>query len=77
MMQIPLSDAQAQLPSIIRGLQPDEELLITSNDEPIARLVGVQRRQKPLRRRLGTSIGKLRIISEDDEHLSDFAEYMS
>jgi antitoxin (DNA-binding transcriptional repressor) of toxin-antitoxin stability system len=76
MTQITLDEAQAQLSSIIQRLGPDEELLITSNDEPVARLVRVQPRQKPRRRQLGTSIGKLKIISEDDDHLADFAEYM-
>jgi antitoxin (DNA-binding transcriptional repressor) of toxin-antitoxin stability system len=76
MGQITLDQAQEQLPMIVGRLAPNEELVITSNNMPVARLVGVQRPQKPKRRRLGTSIGKLTIVSEDDEHLADFAEYM-
>ena len=75
MTSIPLEDAQARLGEIIAGLLPGEEVEITKDNEPIARLVC---ELPPLRepRKPGSAIGKIFIISDDDEHLRDFAEYM-
>ncbi len=39
MTQITLTEAQQNLPEIISGLQPGEEVQITQDDRPIARLV--------------------------------------
>ena len=52
-----------------------EELLITRNEQPVAKLVGQQR---PIRkpRRPGSAKGKLVILAEDDEHLKDFKDHM-
>ena len=39
MTTITLADAQAQLGDLIHRLAPGEELVITENDQPVARLV--------------------------------------
>jgi antitoxin (DNA-binding transcriptional repressor) of toxin-antitoxin stability system len=71
-----IEEAQAKLPEIIDKLAPSEELIITRNDQPIATLVGPQRpARKP--RQPGNCKGMLTIVSDDDEHLKDFADYMS
>jgi antitoxin (DNA-binding transcriptional repressor) of toxin-antitoxin stability system len=71
-----IEEAQAKLPEIIDKLAPGEEVLITRNDQPVAKLVGqVQTLRKP--RQPGTCRGLLMIVSDDDEHLEDFAEYLS
>lgn len=72
---VSLDEAQAHLPELIEGLQPGESLIITRDDKPIARLIGenVQNR-KP--REPGNCRDILTIVSDDDEHLKDFAEYM-
>ena len=75
MTSIPIEDAKSRLDEIIAGLHPTEEVEITRDDRPVARLVGVQPPAKR-QRKLGTGIGKIFIVSEDDEHLKDFEDYM-
>jgi antitoxin (DNA-binding transcriptional repressor) of toxin-antitoxin stability system len=73
---ITIEEAQAKLPEIVDKLEPGEELIITRNDQPIAKLVGHWRpAQKP--RQPGSAKGMLTIVSDDDEHLKDFADHMS
>ena len=75
MSTVTIEEAQANLLEIIESLAPGEELIITRNDQPIAKLVGQKR---PLRkpRQPGTCKGMFTIVSDDDEHLKDFADYM-
>ncbi len=72
---ITLEDAQAHLAEIIANLPPGEELLITQDERLIAKLIGqsscTRHPRKP-----GSAAGKLIILSEDDDHLDDFREYM-
>jgi prevent-host-death family protein len=76
MTAVTLEDAQARLPELIGQLTPGEELLITSNGRPVARLAGVAEQEKP-RRQLGTLKGTVRYIAPDfDAPLDDFKEYM-
>ena len=76
MSTVTLEEAQANLPEIIDKLAPGEELIITRNDQPVAKLVGQLRpAHKP--RQPGSAKGKLIILAEDDEHLEDLKEYMS
>jgi antitoxin (DNA-binding transcriptional repressor) of toxin-antitoxin stability system len=60
---------------LIAALQPGEELVLTQNDTPVARLVraptGKRQPRVP-----GTMKGKLVIHEDDKDHLKDFAEYM-
>jgi antitoxin (DNA-binding transcriptional repressor) of toxin-antitoxin stability system len=72
---ITLEEAQANLAELIARLIPDEEVLITQNEQPIAKLI---RQSQELRqpRRPGSAKGKLIILADDDEHLEDFKEYM-
>lgn len=75
MATMTVEEVQARLPSLIADLKPGQEVVITLQDRPVARLVGeaVKPRQP---RRPGSAKGKLIIVSEDDEHLKDFEEYM-
>jgi antitoxin (DNA-binding transcriptional repressor) of toxin-antitoxin stability system len=75
MSTITIEEAQANLPEIIDKLTPGGELIITRNDQPVAKLVG-QRRPVRKPRQPGSAKGKLIILAEDDEHLEDFKEYM-
>jgi prevent-host-death family protein len=71
-----IEEAQAKLSEVIDRLAPGEEVIITRNAQPVAKLVGQQRpRRKP--RRPGSAKGKLVILAEDDEHLQDFKDYMA
>ena len=56
-------------------MTPGEELVITENEQPVAKLVSGQPLQrKP--RQAGRCKGMITLLVEDDEHLKDFAEYM-
>jgi len=72
---ISMEEAQATLPDIIRTLGPGEEVVITQNSQPVAKLI---RQPQAARKRPhpGSAKGMLIINVEDDEHLQDFAEYM-
>jgi antitoxin (DNA-binding transcriptional repressor) of toxin-antitoxin stability system len=74
MPTITLEEAQARLPQLIEKLAPGEELVILRNAEPVAKLVG-QAGEKP-HPVFGRGRGKVVIVSEDDEHLKDFEDYM-
>jgi antitoxin (DNA-binding transcriptional repressor) of toxin-antitoxin stability system len=69
-----MSEAQARLPELIARLRPGDEVQITRDDEPVARLFAEPRRRSP--RRPGSAVGKLVILSDDDEHLEDYRDYL-
>lgn len=72
---VTIEEAQAGLRALIARLAPGEELEITENSRPLARIVATgSASRKP--RRPGSAKGKLTILEEDDEHLDDFADYM-
>jgi prevent-host-death family protein len=75
MASVTIEEAQAKLTDLIHGLTPGEEVLITENNRPVAKLVS---EQAPIRHRPqpGLAKGMITIIAEDEEHLKDFAEYM-
>jgi antitoxin (DNA-binding transcriptional repressor) of toxin-antitoxin stability system len=50
-------------------------VIITKDERPVAKLVG-QPQQTRQPRQPGSAKGKLFVHAEDDEHLSDFAEYV-
>lgn len=75
MTTVTIEEAQAKLPELIEQLAEGEELVITSNHKPIARLHS-EAIPKRLPRKAGSAKGLLTILVEDDEHLQDFAEYM-
>ena len=72
---VTMEEAQAHLPELVAHLGSGEELIITQDHKPIAKLV---RENPPSRkpRKAGNCIGMIRIVADDDEHLQDFAEYM-
>lgn len=75
MSTITLSEAQSQLSDIVHRLFPGEEVVITEGDKPVAKLVGPTE-QPMVPRQPGSARGQLVILKDDDEHLTDFAEYM-
>lgn len=77
MTSVTIQEAQAKLPDLIHGLMPGAEVLITENNQPVAKLVSELPSAKPgLRPPPGLGKGMITIIADDDEHLKDFAEYM-
>jgi prevent-host-death family protein len=74
MSTVTLEEARLHLKELIERLAPGEEVVITQNDEPVAKLISSRPRHQ--QRQPGNCKGMLTIISDDDEHLKDFAEYM-
>jgi antitoxin (DNA-binding transcriptional repressor) of toxin-antitoxin stability system len=76
MSTITIEEAQAQLPALIDKLRPGEEIVITRNDEPIAKLTGQAQPERPPRQP-GTLKGTVIHLAPDfDAPLEDFKEYM-
>ena len=71
---ISIAEAQATLSEIIGNLGPGEEVVITKDDQPVAELRSLAT-GKP-QPRFGSARGMLTIVTEDEEHLEDFKEYM-
>lgn len=72
---VTLEEAQAKLPELIDNLASGDELVITRNEKPIARLQA-ETSSPRTPRKAGSAKGLLQLLVEDDEHLKDFAEYM-
>ena len=69
MSTVTLEEAQAHLSELVEQLIPGEEMAITRGPDTVAP------RKLSKRRVPGLMRGKLTIVSDDDEHLKDFAEY--
>jgi antitoxin (DNA-binding transcriptional repressor) of toxin-antitoxin stability system len=74
-MTISIEQAQASLGEVIRdSAASGETVVITRDQQAVAELTAVPpRRPTPV---FGSCRGMLTILSDDDEHLSDFAPYM-
>ena len=73
MPSVTLERAQANLPELIRGLLPGEEVVITENGREVAALAP-RSPAPPADRVPGFWIGKAAILADDEDHLTDFAE---
>ena len=74
---ISLEEAQASLKELIHRLAPGEEVVITENERPVAKLVGEQPQQVKQRPGPGLCKGMITYIAPDfDEPLEDMKEYM-
>ncbi len=73
MQMIPLEQAEGHLAEIIDRLAPGEEIVLTRDNQPVARLIGAKKEP-----RLPPGLGRdlITIVADDDEHLKDFAEHM-
>jgi antitoxin (DNA-binding transcriptional repressor) of toxin-antitoxin stability system len=77
MNAITIEEAQAKLPDLIHNLTPGDEVVITEYNQPVAKLVSELPKPKAgLRPPPGLGKGFITIVSDDDDHLKDFAEYM-
>ena len=76
MSSLTVQEAQAKLSELIHNLKPGDEVVITDNDQPVARLVAAERQQR-VPRRPGTLRGTVKYMAPDfDAPLDDFTEYM-
>jgi prevent-host-death family protein len=74
MSTVTIEEAQAKLAELVDQLAPGEELAITRNNQTVAKLVGSRPARMP--RQPGNCEGMLTILSDDDAHLDDWAEYL-
>ncbi|MGO9599594.1 MAG: type II toxin-antitoxin system Phd/YefM family antitoxin [Isosphaeraceae bacterium] len=76
MPTVTIEEAQARLSELIHRLIPGEEIMITENNQPVARLVATASpERKP--RQPGTLRGTVLYMAPDfDSPLGDFDEYM-
>jgi antitoxin (DNA-binding transcriptional repressor) of toxin-antitoxin stability system len=75
MTTVSIEEAQAKLPELIVYLAEGEEVVITRNQRPVARLLAEEKpKRKP--RKAGNCKGMLAIVADDEEHLKDFQEYL-
>lgn len=71
---VTIDEAQANLAEIIHQLAAGDEIIITENQQPVAKLLIPP---KPVKRRQpGRCKGMITLLVEDDEHLDGFKEYM-
>ena len=77
MPTVTIEDAQSRLPELIDQLHAGEQVVITRDQKPVARLIAeAQPDERPLRR-LGTMKGTVQFMAPDfDVPLEDFKEYM-
>ena len=75
---ITIEEAQAKLKELIHDLAPGEEVIITENQQPVAKLVGQQPKPaKSSRAGPGLCKGMITYIAPDfDAPLEDMKEYM-
>ena len=70
-IHISLEEVQAKLPEIVHGLGGGDEVVSVDGKRTVARLLGPSPTRRP-RRHPGSARGKLTVVTEDEEHLSDF-----
>jgi prevent-host-death family protein len=77
MSTVSVQEAQAKLWELIRKLKPGDEIVITENNQPVARLVPAVGRPQKKPRQPGTLRGTVKYMAPDfDAPLEDFKEYM-
>jgi antitoxin (DNA-binding transcriptional repressor) of toxin-antitoxin stability system len=74
MQTVTVEEAQSHLTEIIDNLTPGETIVVVRNNRPVARIVAEPiDKPHPV---LGRGKGMLTVVSEDDEHLNDWAKYL-
>jgi antitoxin (DNA-binding transcriptional repressor) of toxin-antitoxin stability system len=69
---ISIQQASAKLGELVRSLGPNDEIVLTDNDKPVARIVPSV---EPKERQPGAWKGKLEILDDrDDDILDDFRQ---
>ena len=77
MSTVSIEVAQAKLVELIRNMSPGEELIITADSHPVARLTSTNGSQVSTPRQPGTLSGTVTYMAPDfDAPLDEFKEYM-
>ena len=75
MTTLSIEEAAPQLKRLIDEAHPGDEIILTEDDRPVARLIPVQKRNRP--RTPGTAKGQILYMADDfDAPLEEFREYM-
>ena len=73
---VTVEEAQSKLKQLIDSLAPGEEIVITENQQAVAKLVG-ERPSEPARPAPGLGKGSIVYMAPDfDEPLEEFKEYL-
>jgi antitoxin (DNA-binding transcriptional repressor) of toxin-antitoxin stability system len=73
-MTVRVEHAQLSLKELITKSSLGEQVVITQDEKAVAELRAVPKQQPmPI---FGSCKGMLNIVSEDEDHLADFAQYM-
>lgn len=72
---VTIQEAEQRLRELLRELHSGDELVITDNDIPIAKLT-LSQPPKRSPRTPGLGKGIITVVADDEEHLQDFSEYM-
>lgn len=73
MATITIQDARTKLVDLIRRLQPGDEIIITENDRPVARVISTADTSKRMLETLKGTV--VHMASDFDAPLDDFREY--
>lgn len=77
MTTVTMEEAQSNLPELIHQLGPGEELVITQDSKPVARLKPESKPDDLTPRQPGTMRGSVLYMAPDfDAPLDEFKEYM-
>jgi len=77
MTTISIEEAQAKLPDLIHRLHSGDEVVITENSHPVARLLPTASEPQQQPRQPGTLRGSVLYMAPDfDAPLEDFKDYM-
>jgi prevent-host-death family protein len=76
MPTVTIEEAQNKLSELIHRLTPGEEVVITENDQPVARLVPTAPTLARKPPQFGTLRGTVLSMEHFDDPLEDFKEYM-
>lgn len=76
MQQINLNEASKYLPELIEAVNNGEEIIITKDNQPVAKLVPVPPVKKRRPAKAGSAKGLVTIADDFDEPLEDFKNYM-
>jgi prevent-host-death family protein len=75
MSTITIQEAQDRLSELIHRLTPGQEVVITENDQPVARLVAAAPPERRPRK-FGALKGTVVSMEHFDDPLEDFEDYM-
>jgi prevent-host-death family protein len=74
MTEVTIHEAKTHLSRLIQDVLNGEEVIITRNHQPVAKLVPVAKAKRG--RQLGRLQGKIEMTDDFDAPLEDFEEYM-